>query len=142
MTAQAVVLRPENARSRMEFAWKKVCEYLQHDKPVMVTIDEFKSKRSLDQNRKLWACLTDISEQVEWPVDGKLQRLSPEDWKDILSAGLHKSQRVAQGVDGGFVMLGQRTSKMTVGDMVELIEFIQWFGAEKGVRWSDDGRMA
>jgi len=137
MTAQAVVLRPENARSRMEFAWKKVCEYLQHDKPVMVTIDEFKSRRSLDQNRKLWACLTDISEQVEWPVDGKLQRLSPEDWKDILTAGLHKSQRVAQGVDGGFVMLGQRTSKMTVGDMVELIEFVQWFGAEKGVRWSE-----
>lgn len=137
MTAQAVVLRPENARSRMEFAWKKVCEYLQHDKPVMVTIDEFKSRRSLDQNRKLWACLTDVSEQVEWPVDGKLQTLTPEDWKDILTAGLHKSQRVAQGVDGGFVMLGQRTSKMTVGDMVELIEFIRWFGAEKGVCWSD-----
>lgn len=137
MTAQAVVLRPENARSRMEFAWKKVCEYLQHDKPVMVTIDEFKSRRSLEQNRCLWACLTDIAEQVEWPVDGKLQKLTPDDWKEILTAGLHKSQRVAQGVDGGFVMLGQRTSKMTVGDMVELIEFIRWFGAEKGVRWSE-----
>lgn len=137
MTAQAVVLRPENARSRMEFAWKKVCEYLQHDKPVMVTIDEFKSRRSLDQNRKLWACLTDISEQVEWPVDGKLQKLTPDDWKDILTAGLHKSQRVAQGVDGGFVMLGQRTSKMTVPQMVELLEFVMWFGAEKGVRWSE-----
>lgn len=140
MTAQAVVLRPENARSKMEFAWKKCCEYLQLDKPVMVTIDEFKSRRSLDQNRLLWACLTDISEQVEWPVDGKLQRLTPEDWKDILTAGLHKSQRVAQGVDGGFVMLGQRTSKMTVPEMIELIEFIQWFGAEKSVRWSEDGR--
>jgi hypothetical protein len=137
--SQTVILKPDNARDRFAYAWKQACEILQFGKNVKVTLDEFKSKRSLEQNAKMWACLTDIAHQVNWPVDGKLQKLTPDDWKDILTAGLHKSQRVAQGVDGGFVMLGQRTSKMTVGDMVELIEFIQWFGADKGVRWSDHG---
>lgn len=140
--SQTVILQLDNARDRMAFAWKKACEILEIGKPVKVTLDEYKSKRSLEQNAKLWACLTDIARQVQWPVDGKLQYLTPDDWKDILTAGLHKSQRVAQGVDGGFVMLGQRTSKMKVGEMVELIEFIQWFGAEKGVRWSEEGRAS
>jgi hypothetical protein len=139
VTSQTVILQLDNARDRMAFAWKKACEILEIGKPVKVTLDEYKSKRSLEQNAKLWACLTDIARQVQWPVDGKLQYLTPDDWKDILTAGLNKSQRVAQGVDGGFVMLGQRTSKMKVGEMVELIEFIQWFGAEKGVRWSEQG---
>ena len=139
---QTFILQLDNARDRMDFAWKKACEILEIGKPVKVTLDEYKSKRSLEQNAKLWACLTDIARQVQWPVDGKLQYLTPDDWKDILTAGLHKSQRVAQGVDGGFVMLGQRTSKMKVGEMVELLDFIQWFGAEKGVRWSEEGRAS
>lgn len=93
--------------------------------------------RTLEQNAKLWACLSDISRQVQWPVDGKLQFLSPEDWKDVLSAGLHKEQRVAQGIAGGFVILGQRTSQMSKRQLAELIEFIQYFGADRGVEWSE-----
>ena len=93
--------------------------------------------RTLEQNAKLWACLSDISRQVQWPVDGRLQFLSPEDWKDILSAGLHKEQRIAQGIEGGFVILGQRTSQMSKRQLAELIEFIQYFGADKGVEWSE-----
>ena len=109
---------------------------LELGKPVKVKVEEAKSRRSLDQNAKLWACLSDISRQVEWPVDGKSQLLEPEEWKEILTAGLKKSQRVAAGVEGGFVMIGTRTSRMTVAEMAELIEFIQWFGAERGVQWS------
>ena len=76
--------------------------------------------RSTAQNRMLWSVLGDIARQVEWPVDGKLQKLDADEWKDILSAGLTKT-RVAQGVEGGFVMLGSRTSKMTVAEMGDLI---------------------
>lgn len=93
--------------------------------------------RTLEQNAKLWACLSDISRQVQWPVDGKLQFLSPEDWKDVLSAGLHKEQRIAQGIEGGFVILGQRTSQMSKRQLAELIEFIQYFGVDRGVEWSE-----
>lgn len=93
--------------------------------------------RTLEQNSKLWACLSDIARQVQWPVDGRLQSLSPEDWKDLLSAGLHNEQRVAQGIEGGFVILGQRTSQMSKRQLAELIEFIQYFGANRGVEWSE-----
>lgn len=130
------VLDVENAEPRLDRAWQECRRMLELGKPVKVKVEEAKSRRSLDQNAKLWACLSDISRQVEWPVDGKSQLLEPEEWKEILTAGLKKSQRVAAGVEGGFVMIGTRTSRMTVAEMAELIEFIQWFGAERGVQWS------
>lgn len=92
--------------------------------------------RSLEQNALMWSCLTDLSRQVDWPVDGRLQKIAPEDWKHILSAGTKQAQRVAQGIEGGFVMLGQSTSKMTKGEMVELIELAHHFGDSRGVVWS------
>jgi hypothetical protein len=142
MNGQTVILRVENARDRMAHAWALACRLLEVGKSVRVTLEELQPKRSLEQNAKMWAVLTDIAHQVQWPVDGKMQYLAPEDWKDILSAGLRKSQRVAAGVEGGFVMLGQRTSRMRVGEMVELIELAHAFGAERGVVWGDERREA
>ena len=102
------------------------------------TVVEFKEPtRSLEQNAKMWPMLQDIAEHVDWPVDGKLQRLPKEDWKIILTAGLRKNQRVAQGIDGGFCLLGDSTSRMSVKEMAELITFIEWFGAERGVTFSE-----
>lgn len=140
------ILRTENARDRFAAAWQFACEFLQLGKSVKVEISELLPKRSHEQNSRLWALLTDVSRQVEWCVDGKMQRLSPEDWKTMFSAGLTKTQRVAHGIDGGFVMLGTRTSRMTVAEMCELQELIQAFGAEHSVQWSDphfsEGRKA
>ena len=94
--------------------------------------------RTHEQNDKMWAMLTDISEQVEWPVDGKMQYLSAEEWKDLLTSGLTTQQRIAQGIDGGFVLLGRHTSKMTKPQMRELIELIGFFGDRKGVVWGKE----
>ena len=96
------------------------------------------TRRSLSQNDKLWALLADISDQVQWPVDGEMQWLTREDWKTILTAGLKREQRIAKGIWGGFVMLGHPTSRMTKAEFSELIELIQAFGAEHSVRWSDE----
>lgn len=95
-----------------------------------------KATRSTEQNSLLWSLLTDLSRQVSWPVDGQMVKLEPEEWKDILTAGLRKSQRVAHGIEGGFVMLGQRTSRMTVAEMADLIALGHAFGDGRGVRWS------
>ena len=88
-------------------------------------------RRSLDQNAHLWAVLTDISNQVDWHG----QKLSPEDWKSILTAGLKKEQRMAPGINGGWVVLGLSTSKMTKSEFSELLELSYAFGAEKGVQF-------
>lgn len=114
------------------FAWCKAMLMAGHE----LTVEAKKATRSSAQNALFWSCMTDISRQVEWMVDGRMVKLDPEEWKEILSAGLKKTQRVAAGVEGGFVMLGQRTSRMTVAQMAELIELAHAFGAQRGVRWS------
>ena len=92
--------------------------------------------RSLQQNAALWAALGDISRQVEWY--GK--KLSPHDWKHIFSSSL-KKQNVVPGLDGGFVVLGISTSKMTIKEMSDLLELAHAFGAEHGVRFSAPGHL-
>ena len=131
------VLTVDNARARMSSAWDYARQFLELGRPVRVTVAEAKRTRTVDQNSRLWALLTDVSRQVEWPVDGRLQKLPPEDWKDIFTAGLRKGQRVAQGIEGGFVMLGGRTSRMSVGEMIDLQMLIEAFGAERGVVWRE-----
>jgi hypothetical protein len=93
--------------------------------------------RSLDQNAKLHAMLTDLARQVEWPVDGKVQKLTKYEWKDVMTAALKKEQRVAAGVDGGFVILGQRTSTMGKREFSDLVEIIYAFGSARDVVWSE-----
>lgn len=93
--------------------------------------------RTLDQNALMWELLTTLSTGLKWPVNGKIETLTPEEWKDILSASLDQENRIAQGIRGGFVMLGKRTSKMTVREMTDLIELIYAFGSEHGITFEN-----
>lgn len=102
---------------------------------VIITITD--PTRTLEQNARMWAMLGDVSKQVQWPVDGKLQWLDPEDWKDIFTAGLRQEARIAQGINGGFVFLGLRTSRMSKRQMGDLMELMSAFGAERGIAWSE-----
>ncbi|MBF57717.1 MAG: hypothetical protein CME80_08365 [Halomonas sp.] len=105
--------------------------------PVEVALRHREDKRSVSQNKKLWLMLSDVAKQVKWPVNGAMALLPPEDWKDILSSGLDSEQRVAPGINGGFVMLGKRTSKMRKAEFAQLIELIYAFGSQNGVQWSE-----
>lgn len=102
----------------------------------------FENLRTDEQNKLLWALLTDISRQVMWPVDGELVNLDKEDWKHILSAGLKRHQRMARGIDGGLVILGISTRKLNKADMAMLLEICMAFGAEHNVQWSEPERVA
>jgi hypothetical protein len=100
---------------------------------------EFRApKRTLPQNDKLWACLSDVSQQVEWYG----QKLNATDWKDMFTASLRKA-RVVPGIDpGSFVLLGLHTSTMDKEEMSNLIELIHAFGAERGVIFQESREMA
>lgn len=96
--------------------------------------------RSLAQNARMWAMLEDISAQVDWHG----RKLTSEEWKHVFTAAL-KRQDVVPGLDGGFVVLGQSTSAMTIREMGELQTLMEAFGAQQGVRfsapeWAEDGR--
>lgn len=87
--------------------------------------------RSLSQNARMWAMLTDLHQQVIWYGE----RLSAEDWKDVLTASLRKS-RVVPTIDGdGLVPLGLHTHDMSDDEMSALLALIDAFGAEQRVRW-------
>ena len=95
---------------------------------------EFKpATRTLEQNAKLWASLSDISKQIVWHG----RKLTSEEWKFVFSSAI-KKQEVVPNIDGtGFVVLGQSTSKMTKAEMSELLELIFAFGAEHNVKFED-----
>jgi hypothetical protein len=104
---------------------------------VEIIVRPVKSRRTLEQNAKLWAMLGDISRQVEWPVNGVMQKLDSEDWKALMTAAARQEIRMAQGINGGVVMLGESTKRMTVGELGDVIECMYVFGAEKGITWSE-----
>lgn len=88
--------------------------------------------RNISQNAKLWAMLSEVSQQVDWYG----RKLTPENWKHVFTASLSK-QDVVPGIDGGFVVLGKATSSMSKREFAELIELIYAFGAERGVQFTE-----
>jgi class 3 adenylate cyclase len=81
--------------------------------------------RSLDANAAMWAILQAFADQLQWVVNGEKVWMPAEDWKALLSAAFKRETvRVAQGLEGGMVMLGSRTSKFSVREMSDFIEFL------------------
>ena len=115
MTKQIFILAHQQARRNAIAAIESA--------PEGYRVEVRQSTRSLDQNARMWALLADIARQVEW-------------YGQYLTAGL-KRQNVVPGIDGGFVVLGTSTRRMTVGEMSELIEFITAFGTDRGVVFND-----
>lgn len=120
-----------------EVAKKAACrEILAAPEGYVVTLAE--PTRTLDQNSLLWPLLTEVSKQVDWYGN----KLTADEWKDVFSAAL-KKQKVVPGLDGGFIVCGQSTSRMSKREFSDLVELIYAFGAERGVVFSGQAeRMA
>jgi hypothetical protein len=120
---------PVQAHQELTKAWLFLKSMLVAGHRMVVEIRP--ETRTLAQNARFWAMLTDISRQVEWYG----RKLDQESWKHIFTAALSK-QDVVPGINGGFVVLGKSTSKMTKTEMAELQELMEAFGAEHGVRFT------
>ena len=121
----------QQAHTLLQSIWQQCKPYLVagHRLHIEVRADT----RTLAQNRLLWQRLTDISEQVNWHG----VELSPADWKIMLTAS-RKRQRAVPSIDGSwFVVLGEQTSQMSVAEMTELLDLIDAFAAERGVRLTE-----
>ena len=88
-------------------------------------------KRTLEQNDKLWAMLTDVS--VAMPQG---RRHTPDDWKSIFMSACGWECQFLEGLDGRPFPQGFRSSKLTKTQMSALIDFIDAWGSENGVRWT------
>ena len=89
--------------------------------------------RNLDQNAAMWPLLQAFADQLEWPVNGRMTKLSPDDWKDILTAAFGREQRIAEGLGGGYVFLGMRTRELSKERFSEWLDFLKATAVERGV---------
>ena len=92
-------------------------------------------KRTLDQNAKMQAMLSDIARAK--PLG---RRYTPDDWKAIMMNACGWECQFLEGLDGRPFPQGFRSSRLTKEQMSNLIEYMLAFGAEHGVIWSDEAR--
>jgi hypothetical protein len=114
-------------RPKMNDVWQTLMRGIESG-PAIVTLS--RPTRNDRQNRLMWSLLAEVSKQVEWYG----QKLSPEDWKNVISAGLSQ-QKAVPGIDGGVVMVGLSTSKLDKATFSMLIDLIKMFGDREGVKW-------
>ena len=104
------------------------------DAPPGYVVEVKPKTRSLEQNSAQWPLLEAFASQLLWPVNGELVHMTAEEWKDVLSAAFKKERvRMAMGLDGGVVMLGQRTSKFHKSEFSEWLDFLHAIAADRGV---------
>ena len=130
MSRALLVLSSDEIR-RKALHWVKIA-------PPETRIEFKKPRRSLDQNAKMWALLSEIAAQLPWHG----LRLSADDWKLIFLDALKREVRMVPNLDGnGFVSLGRSSSDLSKEEMADLITIILEFGARHGVTFSEPERM-
>lgn len=131
MTRYAIALWSKESRDK--------AHRLIESAPLGARVEVKAQRRSLPQNDKLWAMLTDVATQLPWHG----VTLRPEDWKFIFLDALDRETRIVPNIDGtGFVNLGRSSSDLTKAEMADLLELIAAFGARHGVKFADESEAA
>lgn len=104
--------------------------------PKFARVEIKDPKRTLPQNDKMWAMLTEYAEQATWGGE----KLTEIEWKDMLTGAVKIAGggvRAVPGLEGGIMLLGLHTSDMTVAEMADLITYMEAKAPELGVTLSD-----
>ncbi len=91
--------------------------------------------RTLDQNAKMWAMLADVSKAEP---GGRTE--TPDMWKAIFMKACDHEVRFVLGLDNEPFPVGFRSSHLSVKQMSDLIEFINWYCAEHDVPMKETER--
>lgn len=118
-TIRATLFEPQQAMARFQAIFRDLKGHLAAGHRFTLTVKP--ETRSLSQNSRMWAMLDCLAKQISWHG----QHLSSEDWKCLCTAGL-KGQRIVPGLSGGFVVLGDSTSNMTIEEMSTLMDYIEF----------------
>lgn len=102
--------------------------------PIGTRVEFKRPKRSLPQNDRMWAMLTDIAQQKEHCG----RRYAPDQWKVIFMAACGREVQFIPSLDGStFIPWGQSSADLSKDEMTDLIDFIMAWGAEHDVSWSE-----
>lgn len=122
---QTVILRGE--------AQRQLAKRLIAAAPVDAVVTIKAPTRSLDQNAKMWAMISDVSRAKP---EGRT--LTPELWKSLFMQACGHEVQFLNGLDGMPFPVGFRTSRLNKAQFGDLLEFIAAYGAQHGVVWSDE----
>ena len=123
---QTYIIQPAPHPSRRR-AMQAVADALEGQ---CVTIGD--QTRSLEQNAAQWPYLAGFSAQKQLCINGAMQWVTDEDWKDVLTGCWNGEMRMAV-FDGRVIMLPQRTSKMGKQVFSTWMEFLVAMAAQSGV---------
>jgi hypothetical protein len=90
-------------------------------------------QRTLEQNDRMWAMLTDIARQKT--LHGR--RWKTDQWKVIFLEAVGRETELIPSLEGRFIPYGQSSSDLSKKEMSDLIEYMFAWGAENDVRWTD-----
>lgn len=115
---------PQEAYQTMQRLWGWLKPRLLQGQRITLSVEEERHNNS--QNALLHATLTDIAARREWAG----RKWDAEVWKRLLTAAWMRAQGeqvvVVPALDGhGVDVVFQRTSKLSKGQMAELIDFVQ-----------------
>lgn len=130
--SRAVIIVTDQAARARALKWVSIA-------PAGTRVEFKAPKRTLPQNDRMWAMLTDIAAQRAWHGI----KITPDDWKLVFLDGLKREMRAVPNLDGtGFVNIGTSSSDLSVAEMTDMIELMFAWAAGNGVMFSNEAQAA
>ncbi|KRR21874.1 recombination protein NinB [Bradyrhizobium retamae] len=132
MTGRAVITLNNNEEKTRARFWI--------EKAPRGTRVEFKGpQRTIEQNSRMWAMLTDIATQKKHAG----RKYTTDQWKVLFMHACGREVAFLPSLDGStFIPWGQSSSDLSTEEMNDLIEFMFAWGCENNVVWSDPKEVA
>ncbi len=103
--------------------------------PDWTRVEISEPRRTLPQNKRMWAMLSDISRQCEHMG----RKYTIDEWKCLFLHALGRECEFIPALDGkGFIPYRQSSSELTVEEMTGMIELMFKYGAENNVMWTNE----
>lgn len=106
---------------------------LPEGKKYRVLIEEANPKRSLEQNNRYWAILSDIAQQVP---DETGKRYSAEVWHEYMKEQFLGKDTIL--IDGEVKFVQKSTTTLKVMEFADYMTKCEAWGAERGVVFFND----
>ena len=125
MSRHLITINNEADRLRAEvYVWKS---------PDGTRVEFKASKRTLPQNDRMWAMLTDIAQQKKHCA----RKYTPDQWKVIFLHALGREAEFVPSLDEKTFIPLQSSSDLSKSEMSDMIELMMSWGVSNGVTFHD-----